>query len=493
MNGTHIASIMIGTIFGLTILGALLGLARKWKKALLRFGLIVVEFISALTMSGKISQYITADMVVEWLGTDSLISELLLNVPSLYTVSLGLIRPILFVLCFIAFSIVSLLLYWIIALFLRYKPEEKTFPMAAMMIGAVQGLLVALVLISPVIGYVTLADQAAVAYTDVVGEKLPDKIESIHRDYVKPIKDHELIKAVGSMTSPIFNAVVSFDLGTETLIPSKEIPLLLSGYTDVMSLKDVDFSDYGPDEKATIKDLTTTFGQSTLLPHIGAEALSAIATAWQNGESFMGIDPFTIEGDFSVIIDSLYTLFSTSSPGTLTADITTIGDFLILMIDYNATSLLSGDDDVLAKITEVNPATGKTFIKAATELLDANPHMAILRAGITKLGANLLGSQLGTSEEIRENYGDMVTSVVDILKDVEGTTNEEKIEALTPTIKEELLKNEIDLSDELVDEASRFLLEELEKDNVEIETMTEEDIYNILDKIAAGEIIIPLP
>ena len=89
MNGTHIASIMIGTIFGLTILGALLGLARKWKKALLRFGLIVVEFISALTMSGKISQYITADMVVEWLGTDSLISELLLNVPSLYTVSLG--------------------------------------------------------------------------------------------------------------------------------------------------------------------------------------------------------------------------------------------------------------------------------------------------------------------------------------------------------------------------------------------------------------------
>ena len=136
MNGTHIASIMIGTIFGLTILGALLGLARKWKKALLRFGLIVVEFISALTMSGKISQYITVDMVVEWLGTDSLISELLLNVPSLYTVSLGLIRPILFVLCFIAFSIVSLLLYWIIALFLRYKPEEKTFPMAAMMIGA---------------------------------------------------------------------------------------------------------------------------------------------------------------------------------------------------------------------------------------------------------------------------------------------------------------------------------------------------------------------
>ena len=70
--------------------------------------------------------------------------------------------------------------------------------------------------------------------------------------------------------------------------------------------------------------------------------------------------------------------------------------------------------------------------------------------------------------------------------------NEEKIEALTPTIKEELAKNDIEISDEIVDEASKFLLDELEKDNIEIENMTEEDVYNILDKIAAGEISIPI-
>ena len=97
-------------------------------------------------------------------------------------------------------------------------------------------------------------------------------------------------------------------------------------------------------------------------------------------------------------------------------------------------------------------------------------------------GLTKLGKELGIDHK----------ELIEVYKELD-IYNEEKIEALTPTIKEELLKNEIDLSDELVDEASRFLLEELEKDNVEIETMTEEDVYNILDKIAAGEITIPLP
>ena len=171
----------------------------------------------------------------------------------------------------------------------------------------------------------------------------------------------------------------------------------------------------------------------------------------------------------------------------------TIGDFLILMVDYDVTELLDGEGDVLVLITTTNPTTGKTFIKAATELLDTNPHLAVLRASITRLSANLLGNQLGTPAEIRENYGDMVTSVVDILKSSEGDTNEEKIEALAPTIKEELAKNDIDLSPEVVDEASRFLLEELEKNDIAIADMTEDDVYDILDRIAAGEIEVPIP
>ena len=494
MNGETIVSIIVGIVLVLTTFGAILGALRKWKKALLRFGIVVVELISALLLSAKISTYIPPETILDFLsGIDPKIAELVASVPSLLSLAFGLVRPLIFIVLFLVLSIVYMILYLLCSLFVHYKQGEKQYPMAGMLIGAVQGLIVALVLVSPIIGYVTLADQAVVAYKDVVGEEIPEDLAKIHTDYVEPVKNHAFVQLAGTMSTPIFNAVVSFDMGGETFNPTKEIPVLLAGYENINTLTKTPLAEYGVKEKTAITNITSLFGESVLLPNIGAEILSAMTTKWQAGESFIGIEPIEIEGEFSVLVDSLFEVLSTTTADTLRADLVTIGDFLILMVDYNVTSLFEGGEDVLAKITEVNPVTNKTFIKAAIDLLDANPHMSVLRSGITKLGATLLGSQLGSSEQIRENYSDMVTSVVDVLKNVEGDTNEEKIEALTPTIKEELAKNDIELSDEIVDEASKFLLDELEKDNIKIDDMTEEDVYNILDKIAAGEITIPIP
>ena len=491
MNGDTIVSIIIGTVFVLMLLGAFWGLIRKWKKALLRFGIVVIDLVATVFAANRAVRIISPENA-ELSGNPELI-ELFTNVPSLLTLTGGLLKPLIFMGCCIASSLFSLLIYWIISLFIRYKEKENTYPMAGMLIGAVQGLVVALVLVAPIIGYASLADQAVASYKDVVGEEVPGEIAEVHATYIEPINQHPLVKVIGTFSSPIFETLVTFDLGEDTFNPSEEIPVLLATYHNVTLLMDAPIEEYDADQKAAINNLATLFGQSAVLPNVGADFLSAIGTKWQAGESFMGIDPITVDSELTPIIDALYAVFATTTVETLKTDIVTIGDFVILMVDYNVTSLFDGGDDVLALVTEVNPTTNKTFIKAATELLDSNPHMAILRAGITKLGANLLGSQLGSSEEIRENYGDMVTGVVDVLKNLEGDTNEEKIEALTPTIKEELAKNDIDLPEEIVDEASKFLLEELEKEDISIEDMTEEDIYNILDKIAAGEITIPIP
>ena len=491
MNGDTIVTIIIGTVFALMILGAFWGLIRRWKKALLRFGVVVLDLVITLLTTNKWVSTISPETAQ--ITGDPNIVELLESVPSLLTLTSGLMKPIVFMFCFLGSSILSILLYFFLSLFVRYKENENTYPMAGMLIGAVQGLLVAIVLVSPIIGYASLADKAVASYKDVVGEEVPTDIAEIHTTYIAPINKHPLVNAVGTMSAPIFNTVASFEIGEDTFNPSQEIPVLLATYHNATILKDAPLEEYGAEQKAAISNLATLFGQSALLPNVGADFLSAIGTKWQAGESFINVAPISVDKDFAPVIEALYSLLATTTPNSLKTDIVTIGDFVNLMVDYNMTSLLTGDGDVLGMVTEVNPTTNKTFIKAAIELLDTNPHMATLRAGITKLGANLLGSQLGTSEEIRENYGDMVTNVVDILKDLEGNTNEEKIEALTPTIKEELLKNDIDLSEEIVDEASKFLLDELEKENVSIEDMTEEDIYNILDKIAAGEIEIPLP
>lgn len=491
MDGNNIVSIIIAIVLGMTVLGAFLGLIRKWKKALLRFGIVVLDLILALLATNRALAEVPTDITT--ITTEPKLVDLFTNVPSLLTLAGGLAKPFAFMVIFLCSSVLSLIFYWILLFFIRYKKDEKKYPMVGMLIGAVQGLVLAIVLVSPIVGYISLADDAVTSYHDVVGEEVPTDIAELHKTYVAPVEEHAFVGLIETVSSPIFNTLVSFKLGDDTFNPEKEVPILLAAYHNATVLGGLPIAEYGNDQKNAISGITTLFDQSVLLPNVGADFLSALGTKWCAGEDLAGIGPLAVEGDLEPLIEALYSVLATTTSDTLRTDVVTIGDFLILMVDYGMTGLLDGNADVLAEVTKVNPATGKTFIKAATELLDANPHMATLRAGITKLGASLLGSQLGTSEEIRENYGEMVTDVVDILKDLEGDTNEEKIAALTPTIKEELLKNDIDLSEEIVDEASKFLIEELDKENVSIEDMTEEDIYNILDKIAAGEITIPLP
>ena len=489
--GDTIVSIIVAIVLGLTTIGLLLGLARKWKKALLRFGIVVIDLGVAFFGTNNALAAISAENVT--VTGNPIIVELLTSIPSLFTLTGGLLKPMIFMICFLGSAIISLPIYLIISLFFGYAPKENTYPIAGMLIGGLQGLLVALVLVSPIVGYASLAEQTVASYKSVVGEEIPADVAEIYEKHIEPINKHPLVDAIDLMSAPIFSTLTTFDMNGDTFNPSEEIPLLIAMYHNATILMDVPPAEYGAEQRAAITNITSLFEQSTFLPNVGANVISAISIKWKENESFIGFEPIEVAGDFKPTVDSLYAVLSTTTPETLKGDVATLGDLVILMMDYNLTSLISDDRDVLAKVTAINPTTNKTFFRAATELLDTNPHLSVLRYAITALSADVFGARLGTPEKIRENYGDMVTSVVDVLKNAEGDSNEEKIEALTPAIKDGLAKNHINLYDGVVDEASRFLLEELEKDGVAIEDMTEEDIYNILDRMAAGETPIPVP
>ena len=113
--------------------------------------------------------------------------------------------------------------------------------------------------------------------------------------------------------------------------------------------------------------------------------------------------------------------------------------------------------------------------------------MLPLRNGLTAFGASLVADKFGNPEDIRENYGEMVTEAVEALKNVEGDTNEEKIASLTPVLRDELATEGIELPEDVVDEASRYVLDELDRQGVVLDELTEDDIYDILDRLVSGE------
>ncbi len=472
-----VTTITFVTILLLLLLGALLGAFRGGMRAAIRLGTVLLALLGAFLLSGSLASAMNADEITAKITELSPeLAELLLAAPSLYGVIYGLFRPIIFLVAFLVLVILLEVVFLILSLFLK-KPKKKATGLGVFF-GLVQGLLVLAVVFTPVLGYATLAN-------DLLADTEKSNTAAVREEYIAPLAENPVLATLGKVTSPLFAEISSFKVGDSQISIREEAPLLFAAFKDIRLLSGKEMSTYGEDEKAALLLLSDHFGSSKLLPTVTAELLSAAAGRWSAGETFIGIEAPHIEGNFETLFDTLISLLASSTTDTVVRDFDTITEFFVLLIDYDILTVAEGEGDFTEAMTKKSPTSGKSFIEEALALLDATPHLAPLRDSVVSLGAQAVISQLGTAEEIRESCAPMVEELTDILQSLEGDTDKDKIEALTPTIKEELEKNKIDLPSDAVDVASRFLLEELEKDDISLESITEDDIYAILDRIAA--------
>lgn len=466
------------------VLGAVLGFRRERKHSFLRLVTVAASLVLAYLISAPIANGIDAAALLESVPQ---LAEALAAMPSLLPFVLAVFRPLVFCILFFVLHLVTFILYLILSHFIGYTKKEKGRPILGAFFGLVQGLLVAAVLLTSVLGYVTLADDAITAYTEAGGETTREEasydLATLQAEQLAPVRENTTLRMAGQWTAPLFEKLSSAKIGEKDVSLSTELPVLLKAYGEISVLTGKAPADFGDAEAAALRALSDLLDESEFVPAVTAELLSAVTGKWVAGEPFLMIEKPAIEGELDPLFTEMLKVFSTSTADSIRADLDTVVELFVLMVDYDVLKTEKGEE-IFDKVTAVNAETGKTFIKAAVQLLDANPHFASLRTAIMDLGARTVISQLGTAEEIRESCEPMVSEIVDILKNAEGDTNEEKIAALTPTLREELTENGVTVPDEVVDEASRFLLNELESEGKDLSELTNDDIFDILDGLA---------
>ncbi len=470
----------------LVLLGAVLGFRRERKHSLLRLLTVAASLVLAYLISAPIANGIDAEKLT---ASVPKLAEALAAVPSLLPFMLAVFRPLVFALLFLVLHLVTFILYLILSHFIGYKKNEKGRPLLAALFGTVQGLLVAAVLLTSVLGYVTLADDAITAYAESGGEITREEasydLATLREEQLAPVRENTTLRVVGQLTAPLFEKLSSAKIGEKDVSLSTELPVLLKTYGELSVLSGKEPADFGDAEAQALRALSDLLEESEFIPAVTAELLSAVTGKWVAGEAFLGMEKPSVEGELDPLFTEMLNVFSTSTAESIKTDLDTVVELFVLMIDYDVLKTAEGEE-VFDKVTALNTATGKTFVKAAAELLDTNPHFAALRTAVMDLGARMVISQLGTAAEIRESCEPMVSELVTILKDTEGDTNEEKIAAITPTLREELAESGITVPDEVVDEASRYLLDKLESEGKDLGELTNEDIFAILDSLAAN-------
>ena len=463
----------------LTFFGALFGLARAWKKSLLRFSSILVAFLLALLLTAPLSSaFDTNTFATIFAGAEGDdVVEFFAMLPSLLPVAIGILRPFLFLALFLVLSILMWIIYFIVSFFVRTPKGKKKRRLLGALIGGLQGLFVALVILTPVFGYMSLTEDVTASYQENVGDDLDDFLTE-YNVYATPVKESKPLQIASTLTKPIFKITSSFRIGDDHVVLADEIELIFNGYTKIMSITDGGKND---EQIEKFRDLSEIIQQSAILPNVASEFISGLSTAWVNGEDFVGIERPETPEEVDNIFNELFTIFTTTTRTTLTRDIDTILDIATLYFDYDLDDAFKKDGDFFAKVTAAHPDTGKTFIVAALEILEENEHMQPLRDEVLALGFSYIGEQLGTPLEIRENYGDMAAEAAEILRGLEGSSDEEKIAELTPILKEKMAEtDEIDVPDEVVDEFSKYFLEKLNERGTPLSSVTDDDILDIM-------------
>lgn len=470
----------------LVVLGAILGYRRGRKKSLLRLITVVVSLVLAYLISAPLADGIDTTRLTEAIPE---LGEALAAVPSLLPFVLAVFRPLVFAALFFALLIVSWVVFLILSNFVGYRKNEQWRPLLAALFGTVQGLIVAAVLLGSVLGYVTLADDAITAYSQSGGETVREEsrydLATLQKEQLAPVRENATLRLAGQYTAPIFANLSAAKINGKDVSLSTELPVLLKAYGEISIIAGKETKDFGDAETAALRALSDLIDDSEFVPAVTAELLSAVAGRWQNGGSFLGIAKPEVDENLAGLRDEMLAVFAASTPETVKADFHTVVELFVLMIDYDVMSLEDGEE-FFDKAVAVNPATGKTFIKAAADLLGANAHFASLRTAVMDLGAGMIISQFGTAEEIRATCEPMVSDIVNTLKALEGNTNEEKIAGITPTLREELAASGTTVPDEVVNEASRYLLDELESQGKDLGELTNEDVFSILDTLAAS-------
>ena len=387
------------------------------------------------------------------------------------------IAPILFTVFFYIINLVLKIVCFIVTRFIK-KPESASARVSGLILGAVEGLLVATLVCVPV---VALADLTAGAYEEIAdGGELNEEFDELYTDYIAPLKDHPclaLTKVLGG--EAIIKSFATVDVGYGDIDMRDEVYSAARIFSDIASLAETDWSKLNEQDKET---LTALIGDITSSEFF-SEAFVGFFGILGDMFSEDGSNPLVQEGDsdlLAAILNDIIAILGTTSKDTIADDLNTFKNMFFILSDGDVLIAFNEgmDSDNMLSILNSQDAEGDTVVSKLIDTLQANKRTAPLVTTITKLSVTIMAEQMGMgedAEQIYESVTDGLKDIADIDRDSYASEQEYKA-AVKESINDTLLDAGIELDDKVVGDMADYAA-----DNYgELEQLTEEEINDIL-------------
>lgn len=481
---------LIVLVVSLVILGfgMLLGLGRKLYSAFLRLITLVLSAAAAFILS-KYALQIAKDPLTDLLTK---VAPAELNAymadPELVgvveTLALMIFAPLFFLLIYVVLKIATFLVYKLLAAIFRLKRAKQPLGrLGGAVVGLLCGAVTLVVLLTSVLGYSQLALN--------VMEKLEIKEE--YSAVAKPLE--EIGKApvaaqcYNLIGKPLFDSLTTAVWEGETVKLESEIEVIIHVAEDVKPLTQKPLQEYKEAEAQTFDKLADDLSSSVILRTLLSSLLSDTSATWLKGESALGMEKPQAGENMQGIVDAFLLVFSTSETNNIDEDLHTFAKAIAVLIEHDLFVLVeqeNGTDLLVEKLASEGVA------KELYAVLDANTRMRPVKSAIVDTGMRVMLRELGGAEELRENHGEMLENMIDVLKEAQNEDGTVNTEVLADSLQEVVEEYEIPVNEDVVQLVADGVAEIFTPE--ELSTMTTDEMVDkLIERISSSDNPIQLP
>ena len=482
----------------LALIGALAGLRRGFARQSFRTVTVAASIIVSLILANSLFPRLMAefegmtlpqilaqykisvtDEVLAWLECfDTQTVEYAAALP--VTV---VIVPIVFVILFIVASIVFYILFAILAkVIIFFRRGRGVFSkLLGMVIGLLQGAVVAGIFLLPATGIIDTADRA-ITYVESNHPESQNVVvlSDLYDEYLAPVAENPLIATYNKTMGSMYDSMARVDIDGEEVRMVDVISDGIEMFTLYGDLGDVDFLNLNEEQKATVDSIIKIFNDDRYMTEVLSGAMRAVCRAEQNGVINLEVEDQTAQ-EFLV---SFIHVFEESTHVTVQEDIKTVQAIYFLLSDSGALAAIGGDNaDGMALVNSLAKldANGKSTLGSICTELKRNVRTAPIATQLNNLAMSALLSSSGISDP---NVVERVETVKSDLNEIialnkeDYATEEEYKEVVSTKINDTLTKNDIEITEEQLDQVSDFVIEEFEG----VDEITDAEIADFMAK-----------
>ncbi len=476
-GGSTIAIIVtvITVIFLLFVIWeALHGLRRGLFRQLIHTGLMLIAAVTAFLISlgiwnrffTEFDGMTTEAVLNEFDAAGNILSEEIRTILSCFDIETfeylialpfgTVMMPFIFTLFFVLINLIFKIIYFILRKILKIeKGHGLAKRLGGLAIGAVEGALVASIIMLPFVAMGDLAGEA-VGLADDGSTEMAEAIEVI-----EPIANNStftFVKAIGGKA--VLNRFSTAKIDGKKINLREDMMLAAKMMlVDGAALSETEWKSLSDSDKAALESINDTASNSEYISTIVAGMLSGMCRAINDGHI-----PFELDAPFDSLLSSALEIFGTSTRDNIGTDVETILHVYFILSDNAVlTAMSDAEGDITAALSRKDES-GTTAINQMINEINKNERTKPLITSLTKLSLSIMCDQInvgGDSDAVYNNVKAGINAKVMTINKASYNGNDAAYKAaLSASLNEAFIENNINLESDIVGDIAEHIDEE---------------------------------